>query len=189
VLIRLSVRRLFGDQPGCGRRTFAEQVEGLTVRYRRRSPLLQHLVEMPGVLLSGRGGARLLQILKTPLSRTGVLFHVMRMPLPPAPTPRVLGVDDFALYADTYGTLLVDAESRLPIELWSGRDAEQLTSWLHEHPGVRVVCRDGSLVYRQAGHHRGRSGRRGGSARLDVPASVETSGSIAKRPSVGRCEI
>ncbi|MER5699915.1 ISL3 family transposase [Streptomyces mirabilis] len=148
VLIGLSVRRLFCDSPGCGRRTFAEQVEGLTVRYQRRSPLLQHLVEMAGVLLAGRGGARLLRILKM-LSRTSVLFHLMRLPLPPASTPRVPGVDDFALYADVYGTLLVDADTRLPIELWAGRDAEQLAAWLRTHPGVEVVCRDGSLVYRQ----------------------------------------
>ncbi|MCZ4612106.1 ISL3 family transposase [Streptomyces sp. Lzd4kr] len=149
VVIGLSVRRLFCDGPGCGRRTFAEQVEGLTVRYQRRSPLLQHLVQMAGVLLAGRGGARLLQILKVPLSRTSVLFHLMRLPLPAAATPRVLGVDDFALYADVYGTLLVDADTRLPIELWAGRDAEQLAAWLRTHPGVEVVCRDGSLVYRQ----------------------------------------
>ncbi|MFI1471495.1 ISL3 family transposase [Streptomyces wuyuanensis] len=149
VLIGLTVRRLFCDSLDCGRRTFAEQVEGLTVRYQRRSPLLQHLVEMAGVLLAGRGGARLLQILKVPLSRTSVLFHLMRSPLPSAAVPRVLGVDDFALYADVYGTLLVDADTRLPIELWAGRDAEQLSAWLRTHPGVEVVCRDGSLVYRQ----------------------------------------
>ncbi|MGP4088807.1 ISL3 family transposase [Streptomyces sp. KR55] len=149
VLIGLSVRRLFCDSPDCGRRTFAEQVAGLTTRYQRRSPLLQHLVEMAGVLLAGRGGSRLLQILKVPLSRTSVLFHLMRLPLPSAATPRVLGVDDFALYADVYGTLLVDADTRLPIELWAGRDAEQLAAWLRTHPGVEVVCRDGSLVYRQ----------------------------------------
>ncbi|WP_406326700.1 ISL3 family transposase [Streptomyces sp. NBC_00203] len=149
VLIGLSVRRLFCDSRDCGRRTFAEQVEGLTVRYQRRSPLLQHLVEMAGVLLADRGGARLLQILKVPLSRTSVLFHLMRLPLPSAAAPRVLGVDDFALYADVYGTLLVDADTRLPIELWAGRDAEQLAAWLRTHPGVEVVCRDGSLVYRQ----------------------------------------
>ncbi|MFE1788062.1 transposase [Streptomyces sp. NPDC059525] len=104
---------------------------------------------MTGVRLAGRGGARLLQILKVPLSRTSVLFHLMRLRLPPAAVPRVLGVDDFALYADVYGTLLVDAETRLPIELWEGRDAEQVTAWLRTHPGVEVVCRDGSLVYRQ----------------------------------------
>ncbi|RRR84075.1 ISL3 family transposase [Streptomyces sp. RP5T] len=71
------------------------------------------------------------------------------MRLPPAATPRVLGVDDFALYADVYGTLLVDADTRLPIDLWAGRDAEQLAAWLRMHPGVQVVCRDGSLTYRQ----------------------------------------
>ncbi|MFB7747074.1 transposase [Streptomyces sp. NPDC059095] len=58
-------------------------------------------------------------------------------------------VDDFALYGDTYGTLLVDATTRLPLTLWEGRDADQLSRWLREHPGVEVVCRDGSLSYRQ----------------------------------------
>ncbi|MFE3525350.1 transposase [Streptomyces sp. NPDC059161] len=41
------------------------------------------------------------------------------------------------------------ADTRLPIELWAGRDAQQLAAWLRTHPGVEVVCRDGSLVYRQ----------------------------------------
>ncbi|MFD7877460.1 transposase family protein [Streptomyces sp. NPDC059766] len=50
VLIGLSVRRSFCNGPDCGRRTFAEQFEGLTARYQRRSPLLQHLVEIVGVL-------------------------------------------------------------------------------------------------------------------------------------------
>ncbi|MEU3657827.1 hypothetical protein AB0E67_34740 [Streptomyces sp. NPDC032161] len=27
--------------------------------------------------------------------------------------------------------------------------AEQLATWLRTHPGVDVVCRDGSLAYRQ----------------------------------------
>ncbi|MGP3992091.1 transposase [Streptomyces sp. 3N207] len=71
------------------------------------------------------------------------------MPLPSLRTPRVLGVDDFALYGDTYGTLLVDATTRLPLTPWEGRDAEQLSRWLREHPGVESVCRDGSLTYRQ----------------------------------------
>ncbi|MFF1279040.1 hypothetical protein ACFVZC_37700 [Streptomyces marokkonensis] len=37
-------------------------------------------------------------------------------------------MDDFALYSDVYGTLLVDADTRLPIEPWAGRDTEHLAA-------------------------------------------------------------
>ncbi|MET8538320.1 transposase [Streptomyces sp. NPDC005065] len=91
----------------------------------------------------------MLRILNVTLSRCTVLAQLMKMPLPPLVTPRVLGVDDFALYGDTYGTLLVDATTHLLLTLWEGRDAEQLSRWLRNHPGVEVACRDGSLTYRQ----------------------------------------
>ncbi|MEU8889900.1 transposase family protein [Streptomyces sp. NPDC048442] len=187
VLIGLSVRRLFCDTADCGRRTFAEQVEGLTVRYQRRSPLLQHLVEMAGVLLAGRGGARLLSILKAPLSRTSALFHLMRMQLPSAATPRVLGVDDFALYADAYGTLLVDADTRLPIELWAGRDAQQLAAWLRTDPGVEVVPR--RFAGLPAGHHRRSPGRGAGQRPLSPVARAAKAGLGHRRspPRLPRC--
>ncbi|AWW43498.1 hypothetical protein DN051_43965 (plasmid) [Streptomyces cadmiisoli] len=42
------------------------------------------------------------------------------MPLPPLIAPWVLGMDDFALYRDAYGTLLIDAIIRLPLRLWEG---------------------------------------------------------------------
>ncbi|WP_244283323.1 ISL3 family transposase [Streptomyces flavidovirens] len=147
--IELSVRRLYCENATCPKRTFAEQVPGLTVRYQRRTPQLQRLVEDVGVVLAGRGGSRMLRILGVTLSRYTVLSQLKRVPLPPLEVPRVLGVDDFALYGDTYGTLLVDATTRLPLTLWEGRDAEQLSRWLRKHPGVEVACRDGSLTYRQ----------------------------------------
>ncbi|MFI0976407.1 hypothetical protein ACH4SP_05200 [Streptomyces sp. NPDC021093] len=68
----LSVRRLYCENPACPKQTSAEQVPGLTVRYQRRTPLLQQVVEAV----------------------------------------------DFALYGDTYGTLLVEATPRLPLTLW-----------------------------------------------------------------------
>ncbi|WP_425527966.1 transposase [Yinghuangia seranimata] len=100
------------------------------------------------MLLAGRSRARMLRIVHAGLSRTSVLFHLMRVPFPPVTARRVLGVDDFALYGDVYGTLLVDAENRLPVTLWEGRDAATLAAWLREHPGLEVVCRDGSPTYR-----------------------------------------
>ncbi|MET8630228.1 transposase family protein, partial [Kitasatospora sp. NPDC004669] len=39
--IDLSVRRVYCENSACPKVTFAEQVPGLTVRYQRRTPLLQ----------------------------------------------------------------------------------------------------------------------------------------------------
>nr|WP_161375689.1 transposase family protein [Streptomyces sp. SID5476] len=89
--IHLSVRRLYCENPACPKVTFTEQVAGLTVRYQRRTPELQRLVEAVGVVLAGRGGSRMLRILNVTLSRCTVLSQLMRMPLPPLETPSCWG--------------------------------------------------------------------------------------------------
>ncbi|WP_370138581.1 ISL3 family transposase [Streptacidiphilus sp. EB103A] len=151
VVIDLSVRRLYCENPACPKATFVEQAPGLSVRYQRRTPALQRVLDAVAVALAGRAGARLLVHLHQAVSWATMLHCLMSLPDPPAPTPTVLGVDDFALRkGQHYGTLLVDTLSRLPIDLWTGRAGEPLTHWLKSHPGVQVVCRDGSLEYRAA---------------------------------------
>jgi transposase len=64
------------------------------------------------------------------------------------PTPRVLGVDDWAwCKGQKYGTVLVDLEHRCVIDLLADRSADTLADWLLAHPGVEIVSRDRAPAY------------------------------------------
>jgi zinc-finger of transposase IS204/IS1001/IS1096/IS1165 len=91
VVIRLRVRRFFCAWPDCPAATFAEQVEGLTSRYARRSPPLHTMLIAVALALAGRAGARLARVLGVAAGRSSMLRLIGALPDPQARQVSVLG--------------------------------------------------------------------------------------------------
>ncbi|MBF9135516.1 transposase [Plantactinospora sp. S1510] len=147
-MIDLLVRRFKCVSDTCPAVTFAEQVPGLTHPHGRRTPVLQHRF---AVALAARPAARLARRLGVPVAKDTLLRLVRALPDPPAGDVRIVGVDDFALRRrHVYATIIVDLQTRRPVEVIEGRDAGPIAAWLAGHPEIEVVCRDRGRAYAEA---------------------------------------
>lgn len=151
VYLVVHARRFFCEAPGCPRRIFVESFPGVLARYARQTERWRQALLELAHASSAEVAARVARLLGFRASPDTLIRRQRAEPLV-FPSPRVLGVDEFALRRGCrYGTLLVDLEQRRPIVVLEGRTAEPLTTWLQAHPTVAILVRDRADAYARAG--------------------------------------
>jgi transposase len=112
VRLELHVRRFFCSNAECARQIFTERLPTVVALYARRTTRLADLFTLIGCALGGEAGKRLIRGSRL----------IGAQPEEQAPTPRILGVDDFSFCKrKSYGTILIDWERRVPIDILPDR--------------------------------------------------------------------
>lgn len=141
------------DNPECSSITVTETIDGFINSYSRMTQRLINLISQMAIETSCTSAARILKMMNVKTSRDTVIRTLIReydkLSVPTA--GHYIGVDDFSYKkGQTYGTIIVDGDSHVPLAILEGRDGITLKEWLLNNKQVTAVSRDRANAYAKA---------------------------------------
>lgn len=148
IRLLLTVRKFFCRNTACPRKVFAERLPELIEPASRLTIRMREALQTIGFALNGEGGARLADRLGMPISAPTLLRSLHLVPMPSVGKVRVVGLDDWAWRrGQRYGTIIIDQERHVVLDLLPERTPESVQKWLEAHPEVEFVSRDRGGTY------------------------------------------
>ncbi len=152
VSLEVTAYRYYCINDKCNIKVFAEELEGFTGRYRRKTERLEQLIITIASHTSCEGAARICKQMGINISGDSIIRLLKKNHVDYTVAPsEVIGVDDWAYKkGHTYGTIICDGITRKPITLLDGRDGSTLKEWLQNNTHIKIVTRDRASAYAKA---------------------------------------
>ena len=153
VRFQLTLTKFFCDNQSCDRKIFAQALPEIARRYQRKTSRLETILLQILWKVGASDAFFVAKLLGLVISDDAMLYQFKKAPDPSysQTSPEEIGIDDFAfLKGQTYGTIIINLQTRTPMDLLPDRERATVEKWLKEHPGAKVVSRDRSTAYAQA---------------------------------------
>jgi transposase len=123
---------------------------------------LEHYLQTLALKAGGEGGSLLCHLLNVCTVSADTLLNLSRKTpaINPDSKPEIVGIDERTDDAQhqvqairkgkTYATIIVDLQTRRPVELLADAQAKTVEAWFKEHPEVKIVSRDRDTVFAEA---------------------------------------
>ena len=149
VILKVEVSRYRCLNPKCSHRTFVEQYPGVTEKYQRRTPEQRRQLQGILGLVASTVGTRQCASMGIDISPSTALRIVRGVHNDVDDSSyKHLCIDDFATRKGReYRTLIIDAESHLPLEIVPSRDRDDVAKALRKYKHATVISRDRSSAY------------------------------------------
>lgn len=150
VRIRVQSRRFFCDEAECDQQIFCERFPGVLEPYARLTDRAKQVLLELTHASNAEQAARVGRLIG--LERSGAsLITLQRRESFQCESPDAIGIDEFAWRRGSkYGTLIVDLQRHMPIDLLPTDRVEEVSHWFERHPPVSVVSRDRDEVFAKA---------------------------------------
>lgn len=152
VILSLTVRKFRCHNPDCPYKVFSEQINGLAIRYARRSNALTDYLRKLVVEVSSMKCSYICKLTGISQSPSTCLRIANSIILPTTyEDVKHICIDDFAFRKGlTYGSIIVDVDTGRPVKLISGRSMESVSTALEQFHSIETVSRDRASAYSKA---------------------------------------
>lgn len=152
VVLEVTAYRYYCSNDKCNVKVFAEELEGFSGKYRRKTGRLEQLIITIAAHTSCEGASRICKQMGIRISGDSIIRLIKKHHIDYEVAPSdTIGIDDWAYKkGHTYGTIICDGITRKPITLLDGRDGSTLKEWLQNNTHIKVVTRDRASAYAKA---------------------------------------